>query len=90
MRPFIHRIDGGDFLRKFPASTKMDPNWSMLLELFEYGRAATKQWMEAHYNSLGVESTLDLRMAYTETPRHDQPAELPEKRGSSVAENVTD
>jgi NTE family protein len=90
MRPFIHRIDGGDFLREFSASTKLDPNWSMLLELFEYGRAAAKQWMEAHFDSLGVESTLDLRMAYTETPHHDHPAEPAEKLGSSVAENVTD
>jgi NTE family protein len=36
----------------------------MIQELHGYGRAAAQQWLAANYDKIGVESTLDLRMAY--------------------------
>jgi NTE family protein len=91
MRPFVHRIDGGDFLRTFPASSKLDPNWPLLLGLFEYGRAAAKKWLDAHFGAIGQESTLDLRMAYTETPRHEGEPAFPRSSLSGlVCESVSE
>lgn len=65
MRPYVHRIDGTGFLEPFSASTKLDASWSLISELHGFGRKAAKQWLDAHYDSIGVKATLDLRMAYT-------------------------
>jgi NTE family protein len=64
MRTRVHRIEGGKFLASFAASTKVKASWSMIQELHGYGRAAAKEWLAANYDRIGVESTLDLRMAY--------------------------
>ncbi len=65
MRPFIHRISGGDILERFPASSKLDSSWSLISELYKVGREAAKQWLDETYHSIGSESTLNLRIAYT-------------------------
>lgn len=65
MRTRPHRIEGGKFLAPFAASTKVRASWPMIQELHGYGRAAAQQWLAANYDKIGVESTLDLRMAYT-------------------------
>jgi len=70
MRPFVHRIDGGPFLDGFPASTKIDTTWSLIERFFEHGRMAAEKWLDARFEAIGRESTLNLRMAYAETPHH--------------------
>jgi NTE family protein len=69
MRPFVHRIDGGAYLDELPASTKLDTTWSMLEGLFHHGRGAAKAWLDASFDSIGREATLDLRMAFTDLPQ---------------------
>jgi NTE family protein len=64
MRTRVHRIEGGKLLAPFAASTKARASWSMIQELHGYGRAAAQEWLAANYDKIGVESTLDLRMAY--------------------------
>jgi NTE family protein len=64
MRPFVHRIDGGQNLEGFPASSKLDTSWSLISEWHDMGREAAKQWLDATYESIGREGTFDLRMAY--------------------------
>ena len=64
MRPIMHRI-GGDALHEFGASSKMDTNWPFLQRLRDIGRAAATQWLDASYDKIGVESTLDTRMAFS-------------------------
>ncbi len=65
MRPFVHRIDGGNLLEPFPASSKVDASWSLIKQLHGFGREAAKQWLDENYDSIGKKGTLDLRMAYT-------------------------
>ncbi|HUZ91050.1 MAG TPA: patatin-like phospholipase family protein, partial [Methylocella sp.] len=60
MRPFVHRIDGGRSLERFSASSKLDTSWSLISELHELGREAAMQWLDATYDSIGREGTLDL------------------------------
>jgi NTE family protein len=75
IRPFVHRIDGGVMLAEYPASSKLDTTWSLIMEFFHGGRNAAKDWLDHHFDSIGRESTLDLRMAYAPTPHHtDEPA----------------
>ncbi len=64
MRTRPHRIDGGKFLAPFAASTKIDASWSMIEQLHGFGREAARQWLAENYDKIGVEGTLDLRMAY--------------------------
>ncbi len=64
MRPFVHCIDGGNVLRPYSAATKLDASWSLIGHFFEFGRAAAKDWIDRTYDSIGQESTLDLRMAF--------------------------
>jgi NTE family protein len=64
MRPFVHRIDGGQVLRPFSAATKLDASWSLINQFFEFGRGAAKDWLDKTYDAIGKESSLDLRMAF--------------------------
>ncbi|MGO9673186.1 MAG: patatin-like phospholipase family protein [Methylocella sp.] len=64
MRTRVHRIEGGKFLAPFAASTKVRASWPMMEQLHDYGRIAAREWLAANYDKVGVESTLNLRMAY--------------------------
>lgn len=65
MRPLVHRIDGGNCLEQFSAASKLDASWSLISTLYELGRTAAKQWLDTHYDFIGVEGTVNLRMAYS-------------------------
>ncbi len=64
MRPFVHRVDGGQILRPYSAATKLDASWSLISQFFEFGRSAGKDWLDKTYDAIGKELTLDLRMAF--------------------------
>lgn len=68
MRPLVHRIDGAEEVAQFSASTKFDTRWGFLTQLRDIGRRAAKNWLEQNFDSIGVEGTLDLRLAFTSTP----------------------
>jgi NTE family protein len=61
MRPFIHRIDGGEMLGAFSASSKLNTSWSTIEALREAGRATATAWLVANFDALGRQGTLDLR-----------------------------
>ncbi|MBN9080166.1 MAG: patatin [Rhizobiales bacterium 62-17] len=63
-RPFIHRIDGADETAIFSAASKMDARWSFLVQLRDIGRKVAKTWLDEHFDKIGKEGTLDLRLAY--------------------------
>ena len=64
MRTRPHRIEGGKLLASFAASTKARASWTMIEQLHDFGRIAAQEWLAANYDKIGVEGTLDLRMAY--------------------------
>jgi NTE family protein len=64
----LHRIGGAGRLEGFPASTKFDVSWPFLRELRDLGRADAKAWLEANYDAIGVESTLDIDRALKREP----------------------
>lgn len=64
MRPFVHRIDGAAEIAVFSASSKMDTRWAFLTQLRDIGRAAAREWLVKNYETIGVESTLDLGVAF--------------------------
>jgi NTE family protein len=63
-RVLMHRIDGGEKLDAFTASSRLQADWSFFKELKNLGRAAARKWLAEHYDAIGERGTLDLKAAY--------------------------
>jgi NTE family protein len=64
-RVLMHRIDGSGVLDDFLASTRLNAEWEFFQRLHDAGRKATRTWLKAHYDDIGVRGTLDLKAAVT-------------------------
>jgi len=64
----LHRIGGRGKLESFNAATKNDVSWPFLLRLRDLGRDDAKAWLEENFDSIGVESTLDMNRALKRDP----------------------
>ena len=56
----MHRIDGGSLLAPFGSSSKTRADLGFVRKLFELGRTAGTDWLEAHGHDVGVKPTLNL------------------------------
>ena len=54
----MHRIDGGEVLKSFGASSKLRADTALVRRLFELGRERGQQWLQTHRESLGRKQTL--------------------------------
>ena len=63
----LHRVDGGSALAEFGAASKTRADSAFLRRLFDIGRSAGKQWLEAHFDDIGVCSSVETIRA---TPAH--------------------
>ncbi len=74
----LHRIGGAGRLECFDAATKFNVSWPFLRELRDLGRADARAWLEANFDAIGVEGTLDmdreLRREPTQEPIGGGPA----------------
>jgi NTE family protein len=74
----MHRIDGGEVLEQFSASSKSSTDGHLIHQLHELGRSAGKAWLGKHYAALGVADTVNLARDYLDDMRvpvrqsHDQ------------------
>ena len=55
----LHRVDGGSALGEFGAASKSRADVPFLRRLFELGRQAGQQWLQAHYDDVGVCSSVE-------------------------------
>ena len=76
----LHRIGGAGKLESYNAATKNDVSWPFLRQLRDLGRNDAKEWLEANFDAIGVESTLDI----DRTLRRD-PAKPPTKGAPAAA-----
>lgn len=60
----VHIIDGAGELAALGSSSKVNAEWEFLRHLFDIGRSAADRWLEAHYDKLGVQSTINLRALF--------------------------
>jgi NTE family protein len=60
-RIFLHLIEDEDRMREFKLSTKLNGDWEFLCRLRQYGREAAERFLAAHFDTLGRESTLDIK-----------------------------
>jgi len=74
----LHRIGGAGKLESFNAATKNDVSWPFLKQLRDLGCNDAKEWLEANFDAIGVESTLDmdrtLRRELAKPPTKGAPA----------------
>jgi NTE family protein len=59
-RALLHRIGGDGKLEEFGAATKSDTSWPFLKRLRDLGRESAKEWLERHFDDIGVRGTLDV------------------------------
>ena len=57
----IHAVAADDVFTKLNVASKLDANWEFLTSLRDIGRERAEQWLDAHFDRLGVESTVDLQ-----------------------------
>lgn len=65
----LHRIDGGEALEQYPASSKMSTDGSMIRRLFELGVDSTRRWLGRNFEALGQQSTVNIRRDYVDDMR---------------------
>jgi NTE family protein len=63
-RSFVHVIEAEDIIREFTASSRLNADWTFLTNLFDKGRARADEWLNANFDRIGVESTVDLEEKY--------------------------
>ncbi len=65
----MHRIDGGEILEGFHASTKAATDAKLIHTLRDLGKDCAKQWLAAEFSSLGVASSVDIGRDYLDAMR---------------------
>jgi NTE family protein len=70
----LHRIDGGDDMALYPASSRTSTDAALIEKLFALGQASARRWLAHHFHAVGERSTVDIRRDYLDDTREDVPA----------------
>ena len=65
----MHRIDGGELLEAFHASTKSAADASLILTLRDLGVSCARQWLGKHFHQLGVAASVNIARDYLDDLR---------------------
>jgi NTE family protein len=57
----MHSLRSDEVLADLPVHSKMRGDWAFLTMLRDRGRAAADAWLDAHFDSIGKRSTVDVR-----------------------------
>ena len=60
----IHVIPADDVMTTLSVGSKLDADWKFLTGLRDIGRDRAGGWLDAHFDRLGIESTVDLQAIY--------------------------
>lgn len=60
----IHSLRADEVLADLSSASKLCTEWGFLTTLRDRGRAMAKQWLQAHYDDIGVRQTVDLRAEF--------------------------
>jgi NTE family protein len=60
----MHAIDAEDVMQALGVASKLNADWEFLTHLHDIGRRRAEAWLEASFDRLGVEGTVDLRARY--------------------------
>jgi NTE family protein len=59
-RVYIHTIDAEDVMNRLGVSSKLNADWDFLMYLFETGRARASEFLDAHYDKIGKQSSTNI------------------------------
>ena len=65
----MHRIDGGEVLEGFAASTKSSINAHLIHSLRDLGQTCAREWLKLHHGALGVQCSVNIRQDYLDDLR---------------------
>ena len=71
----LHRIDGGEALEAYPASSKSAADGKLVEALFELGTQCGQRWPAKHYDALGVKSSINISKDYLDDMQLGHPAD---------------
>jgi NTE family protein len=63
-RMFIHAIAADEVMQKLSVTSKLNADWEFLTHLRDDGRAFARTWLDASFDRLGRESTIDVAQHY--------------------------
>jgi len=63
-RMFIHAISSDEVMVGLSAASKLNADWSFLTDLRDAGRARAGEWLEANFDRIGRESSVDIHASY--------------------------
>jgi NTE family protein len=65
----LHRIDGGEALEAYPASSKTSADGPMIGKLHALGRLCAQRWLKKHFDDVGEKTTVDIARDYLDDMR---------------------
>ncbi len=65
----LHRIDGGEVLEQLGAATKLSTDAGLIHALHDLGQSHARQWLDGHYDDLGVRSGINIARDYLDDLR---------------------
>jgi NTE family protein len=65
----LHRIDGGEALEAYPASSKASADGAMIQKLRQLGNDCAKTWLKKRFADVGERSTVDIARDYLDDMR---------------------
>jgi NTE family protein len=71
----LHRIDGGEALEAYPASSKSSADGQLIEALFELGRQCSQRWLKKHFDEVGVRSSINISKDYLDDMRLGHPSD---------------
>jgi NTE family protein len=63
-RMLVHLIEAEDLIRELSWSSRLNGDWKFLTHLHEMGRERADKWLNANFDRVGLESTVDLQAKY--------------------------
>jgi NTE family protein len=71
----LHRIDGGEALEAFGASTKSSADNALIEKLYELGRLCACKWLKKNFDDVGIKSTVNISKDYLDDMRLGHPSD---------------
>jgi NTE family protein len=65
----LHRVDGGEALEAFPASSKTSADAATISKLHKLGRECAQLWLKKRFADLGERTTIDIARDYLDDMR---------------------
>ena len=60
----LHMIEAQDLMSGLAHNSKLNTDWGFLVHLHDIGVQATTDWLNAHHDKIGVDSSIDIRSLF--------------------------